>query len=283
MNAVVPVNLLTADGSHNLPATAAEVLHHVAVIDEIKRKVMKDGMHYGTIPGCGDKPALLKPGAEKICLTFKLAPEFDVEVEPLPNGHKQYTVTCRLRYRDGTLVGMGIGVCSTMESKYRFRSDHTGRSVPQEYWNARDTDLLGGPEFSAKKIKGKWVIVRKVEHDNPADYYNTCAKIAKKRAHVDATITSTAASDIFDQDTEEREPGSDDEGGGDEGAQQREAPRAQTGNAKSTPAQHKIITAKLEQAKLKEADLLAHFKVATLADLHFDAVNDVLAWVGNGG
>ena len=26
---------------------------------------MKDGEHFGKIPGCGDKPTLLKPGAEK--------------------------------------------------------------------------------------------------------------------------------------------------------------------------------------------------------------------------
>jgi hypothetical protein len=43
----------------------------------------------------------------------------------------------------------------------------------------------------------------KVEHDNPADYYNTVLKMAKKRAHVDAVLTATAASDIFTQDVED--------------------------------------------------------------------------------
>jgi hypothetical protein len=43
----------------------------------------------------------------------------------------------------------------------------------------------------------------KVEYDNPADYFNTCLKMAKKRALVDAVLTSTAASDIFTQDIEE--------------------------------------------------------------------------------
>ena len=43
----------------------------------------------------------------------------------------------------------------------------------------------------------------KVEHDNPADYYNTALKMAKKRALVDACLTVTAASDIFSQDLEE--------------------------------------------------------------------------------
>ena len=43
----------------------------------------------------------------------------------------------------------------------------------------------------------------KVEHDNPADHYNTVLKMAKKRALVDAVLTATAASDIFTQDLED--------------------------------------------------------------------------------
>lgn len=43
----------------------------------------------------------------------------------------------------------------------------------------------------------------RVEHDNPADYYNTCLKMGKKRAFVDALLTCTAASDIFTQDIED--------------------------------------------------------------------------------
>ena len=67
--------------------------------------------------------------------------------------------------------------------------------------------ISGKTGFSTKKNdSGKWMIVRageKVEHDNPADYYNTVLKMAKKRAHVDAVLTATAASDIFTQDVED--------------------------------------------------------------------------------
>ena len=96
-----------------------------------------------------------------------------------------------------------------MEAKYRFRTGevtNTGKPVPQEYWNERDKNLIGGSGFGTKKIDGKWMIVRqgeKIEHDNPADYYNTVLKMAKKRAHVDAMLTATAASDIFTQDLED--------------------------------------------------------------------------------
>ena len=42
-----------------------------------------------------------------------------------------------------------------------------------------------------------------METDNPADHYNTVFKMAKKRALVDAVLTTTAASDIFTQDLED--------------------------------------------------------------------------------
>jgi hypothetical protein len=72
---------------------------------------------------------------------------------------------------------------------------------------AKALDMIGGKGFSTKKVDGNWMIAKmtggKVEYDNPADYYNTCWKMAKKRALVDAVLTVTAASDIFTQDVEE--------------------------------------------------------------------------------
>jgi hypothetical protein len=61
--------------------------------------------------------------------------------------------------------------------------------------------MLGGKDFFFRKIEGAWIIFRKsaerVENPDIADCYNTVLKIAKKRAHVDAMLTATAASDIF--------------------------------------------------------------------------------------
>lgn len=189
--------------ANNMPMNETQIREQVDLIQRVMKKVMKADVHYGAIPGCGDKPALLKPGAEKICLTFRLAAKFEVNYVDLPGGHREYQVKCTLVSPSGSVVGEGIGVCSTMESKYRYRWDATGREVPRTYWENRDPDLLGGTQFVPRKNGGKWMIYQKVDYDNPADYYNTCAKMAKKRAHVDATITTTAASDIFEQDIEE--------------------------------------------------------------------------------
>jgi len=183
----------------------ADVVRQVAKIQEIMKVVMKRDEHYGVIPGCGDKPTLLKSGAEKLAFTFRLAPDFVIEQVDQNNGHREYRVVTRITNSvTGDFLGSGVGAASTMETKWRYRSENTGKPVPSEYWVSRDQSLLGGSDYSARKMgKTGWTIVHKIEHDNPADYYNTCLKMAKKRSLVDAILTCTAASDLFSQDLEE--------------------------------------------------------------------------------
>lgn len=203
-----------------MPLSAPQIQAQVNLIQEVMKAVMKDGEHYGKIPGCGDKPSLLKPGAEKLMFTFRLVADPEVEVfdlyHPTVVGHREYRVKVKISSLNGTYMGGGIGSCSTMENKYRYRGGEkiaTDRPVPKEYWNLKKEGknseaqaLIGGPGFGTMKDNGQWVICElgeKQEHDNPADFYNTCEKMAKKRALVDATLTVTAASDIFTQDIEE--------------------------------------------------------------------------------
>lgn len=201
------------------PMRVDEVVGQVQLIQEIMQAVMKNGEHYGTIPGCGDKPSLLKPGAEKIMLTFRMVPDPEVTVHDLPHptvtGHREYRSKVKLYARDGSYLGGGVGTCSTLETKYRYRTgpvEFTDQPVPREYWDLRKSnpakaqELLGQGKVAKKNDAGLWMIAAqggKIEHDNPADYYNTCEKMSKKRALVDATLTVTAASDIFTQDVED--------------------------------------------------------------------------------
>lgn len=187
-----------------------EILKQVQLIQQLMSAVMKEDEHYGTVPGCGSKKVLLKPGAEKLMLVFRLLPEIEIRHTEMQNGHREYQVTVSLFSSNGLRLGMGVGSCSTMESKYRYRTGEvtlTDKPVPKEYWNDRNPALLGGKGFVPKKDdSGRWMIAeagQKVEHDNPADYYNTVLKMAKKRAMVDAVMTTTAASDCFTQDLEE--------------------------------------------------------------------------------
>ena len=197
--------------------TVEQVLGQVALIQRIMTAAMREGEHYDRIPGCGDRPTLLKPGAEKLCLLFRLAPAYAVNERQLERSHREYRVQVTLTsITTQVTIGQGVGSCSTMEGKYRFRAgaaETTDRAVPRAYWNVRQEDpakaqeLIGGKGFCVKKVDGQgWMVAKggeKVETDNPADHYNTVLKMAKKRALVDAVLTTTAASDIFTQDLED--------------------------------------------------------------------------------
>ena len=195
----------------------SDVVRQVALVQQVMAEVMHEGEHFGKIPGCGDKPALLQPGAQILALTFRLAPQFDVRATDLPGGHREFYVETRLFSAvTGQQVGMGVGIASTREAKYLYRTgpvEYTGEPVPAEYWNLRQEDpaaarkLLGrGRQTRKNPDTGGWEIVvagERVETDNPADAYNTVLKMATKRSFVHAVLNTTAASDMFTQDIEE--------------------------------------------------------------------------------
>ena len=191
-----------------------EVQAQVNLVQEIMRSVMRDGEHYGIISGCGDKPTLLQPGAQKLIMTFRLVPDPEVTVIDLPNEHREYRVIVRLSTQNGIYLGAGIGSCSTMEGKYRYRKADLLCPECGQATIIKGKAEFGGGWLCYQKKGGcgkKWTdsespfraIAEKVPHDNPADYYNTCQKMAYKRALVSATLTVTAASDIFTQDVED--------------------------------------------------------------------------------
>jgi hypothetical protein len=199
----------------NTPLRALDVRAQVNLIQEVMRDVMHRDTHYGTVPGCGDKPTLLQPGAHKLLMTFRLVPDPEVTITDMGNGHREVRCKVKLYSQGGVFLGAGVGTCSTMEGKYRFRTgpvEFTDKPVPREYWDLRKTDpvkakaLLGDGMVAKKNDDGVWMCAMqggKVEHDNPADYYNTVEKMSYKRALVSATLTVTAASDIFTQDIED--------------------------------------------------------------------------------
>ena len=184
----------------------AGVISMKATVQDLLKSQMQEDVHYGKIPGTGDKPTLLKSGAEMLRMVFNLrttCTKDDVAVSDEGNGHKTYEICMHISNKDGEIIATGLGTCSTMESKYKYRSQITDRKVPSEYWESRDKALLGGSQYSPKKVKGAWLISERVEHDNPADYYNTVKKMAKKRAMADGILTATCSSDLFTQDLED--------------------------------------------------------------------------------
>src|SRR5271156_5026002 len=66
------------------PQSAANMKAHVQAIQQVMKAVMKKNIHYGTIPGAGDKPTLFKAGSEVLLATFRIA--CDPEVQDLSTG-----------------------------------------------------------------------------------------------------------------------------------------------------------------------------------------------------
>ena len=200
------------------PVQISDLVARVNFVREVMRCVMIDKVHYGVIPGCGDRKVLLKGGADVLRLAYGLTPKIEKTVTDLPGGHREVSAECSLFSSSHICVGQGFGSCSTMETKYRYRtgpSTPTGKPVPKEYWDLRKSDpgrakaILGGDGYSTKKIDNRWEIVQvgeRVENPDPADQYNTVLKMAVKRAYVAAVITATSTSDILDQDLEEEFP-----------------------------------------------------------------------------
>lgn len=170
--------------------SAVEMRQQVQAIQQVMEAVMKSGTHYGTVPGCGDKPTLLKAGAEKIMLTFRLGGEPYIDDLSTPDCIR-YRVRMRIfSILNGNTVGYGIGEASTGESKYRWRS-----AISDEEFET--TDLTKRRIKFFKTGKTKQIMTE------DADQANTVLKMAKKRALVDGILTATAASDIFTQDLED--------------------------------------------------------------------------------
>lgn len=253
--------------------TVDELVGQIEKVQDAMRRAMKDGEHYGVIPGT-NKPTLLKPGAEKLCLLFRLAPTYDITRRESDGGHVEYEVVCSLRHI-GTenLIASGVGLCSTMENKYRWRKGahacpHCGESSiikgKEEYgggwlcWKKKDGCGAKFPDaaFDLADLKA-------VENPDLADCYNTVLKMSKKRAHVDATLTATAASDIFTQDLE------------DMGSQGSTTPTP-TKVPEVTPAEASIAPSDAVEGfwnnvKAKGIDRLAAMDALKAADGNFDA------------
>src|SRR5690349_9628936 len=157
------------------PFTVETLVDRVKLVKEAMQRCMVEGQHFGTVPGT-KKPSLWKPGAELLGVLFQLGQRYQVQERILANDHILYTVTCTLFFRpSGAEISEGLGACSSMEYKYRCqtdpKTDERGKVWPSKY--------------------------------TPYEFYNTCLKMACKRALIAATINASGVSEIFTQDTED--------------------------------------------------------------------------------
>lgn len=170
--------------------TVSDAVQRKTQINQFIGQVLVEETDYGKIPGTGNQPkkTLLKPGAEKLCSIFGLAPRYVKEIvvedwtgenhggEPLFS----YEYRCQL-YRGERFMGESIGSANTWETKHRYRW------VAEDVAKLRtDFDLLpkrGG----AKTLAEPAFAVEKKEtggqYGKPAEYWQQWEEaIREKRA-----------------------------------------------------------------------------------------------------
>ena len=198
------------------PLSSAQVMAGLNAIRGVMKECMVEKQDYGKVPGCGDKPGLFQPGAQKLSMMFQLNPEVREEtITDYPNFHRGYRFIVRVT--NGAKFADGVGECSTLESKYRYRSGNKkcpncGKEtifkskIELEGWFCWDKKGGCGARFGKSSPGGKEIesqTAGKVEHDNPPDFWNTVRKMAFKRAFVHAIINATNTSELWSQDLED--------------------------------------------------------------------------------
>ena len=243
-----------------------------------------DGEDYGKFPGAV-KPALYKPGADKLCELYGLADDYEEvrSTRDFESGLFDYEFRCIIM-RGDRRVTVGLGSCSTYESKYRFRD--AARKCPD---CQRESIIRGKEEYG-----GGWVCwikkggcghpfddtdpritsqrVGRVENENLCDLKNTVLKMAKKRAKVDATLSATRSSGIFTQ--------SDDD---DLDGLEKAKPAATNPSGYITEPERRAVFAAAGRAKVSHDDikkyLFENHKVDSTNKMTREVADNVIAWL----
>lgn len=167
-------------GSHavDICATAldaAAIVRQQEMVRDVMAKVMKEGVHYGVIPGTKGK-SLYQAGADVLDRMFRLQPTYTVMSATRNDSSVSFVVQCELVHGpSGTLIAAGIGSCNSRERKYA----NTLRKLAVR---------------AAKKGEGP---VSALELEN------TILKMASKRARVGACLAATGAGELFSADLED--------------------------------------------------------------------------------
>lgn len=223
----------------------ARVVAMRAAAEEVVEKVLREGEHYGAIPGTvqeGKKPkkVLLLPGAEVLCQVFRLRPKFHEITVVERDDFIYYKFKCELfNSVTGECVGEALGSANTREKKY---SEQTAVKLcpscgkPTIFRSKKregDTREPGyfcwmkkggcGAEFAAedKKLLDQ---SSTISTDKIWDLAHTVLSQGQKRAYVRAVRNATGTSNIFTD--EDSPPEDDDHGGGSSGGQ---APKPSAG------------------------------------------------------
>jgi hypothetical protein len=153
-------------------------------------QVLEKDKDFGVIPGT-DKPTMLKPGAEKVTLAFGLSVQSDIVEREID--HDRVTPWRKVKAiwegPKGRRRKTGEEV-TTGESLGLYRYVVRVQLI-DEHGQVRGSGL-----GSCSTMESKYI-------DRPRDSENTALKMAFKRAHVAAVLTTLGLSEAFTQDVED--------------------------------------------------------------------------------
>ncbi len=186
-------NPLTLIEDINVKAVA-DTVQKIRTLQSTLKNILTENHDYGKIPGCGEKPTLLKPGAEKILMAMGITATYEL-LEHTENfdklGFFAYTVKCILN-KNGIKITEGLGHANSKEKKWAYEYVYE-KDLPE----GADKSLLKKKEFNSK-TSGTFYKYE-VEAD-ACSKANTILKMAKKRAQIDAVLSVASLSEIFTQD-----------------------------------------------------------------------------------
>ena len=201
----------------------AEQKHFIELVEQIYQVLMVKDIDYGIPIGTNGKPIFPKPmlyksGAELLRLYL------DLQVRETVDDSKcdysipviRYRVTTDIYDKDGRFLGSGEGVCSSMETKYRYRWLYDNQvSADMKLGmtkTIKKTNKDTGETYDAQVIDvDKWIdrygngtakmtsygAMVRIDSPDIFDQENTILSQAKKRSFADGIKTVTGASRIF--------------------------------------------------------------------------------------
>jgi hypothetical protein len=175
-----------------------EIKNWYSVMTEFGKEILKPDIDYGLIAG-QNKPALLKPGAEKIKKAFGLQVEsLDCvkEVNDADKNFIDYTYKCIITSNTGKRLGICDGNANSKEEKFRYIFKPSEK-VPQS--KELDKMKIEG-KGKWRKCSDKWVWFEREDNPDVISLKNSIQKVAQKRAFVGAILMATGASEFFTQD-----------------------------------------------------------------------------------
>ena len=182
---------------------------HKAAVSFIQ-EALESGKDFGKIPGTDDKMNLLKPGAERLAGGYGLRPTYDIAQVEVDHEREntfeltkwvkrqkpdRATETAMKEAKTGRNKKVGDGwVWQESETEHGKSFGLYRYVIICKLW--RGETQVGEGIGSCSSMETKYI-------RSPRDYENTVIKMAKKRAFVDAILTTLGLSDRFTQDAED--------------------------------------------------------------------------------